>query len=184
MSRKWHAVDRARQSEISACIAWVLSNWFSQRCSANCPIFQLRHYNVIWTLEMSSALNIRTALSCNLLLPYSASQWADGIATIIKTSPHAQARSSVYAVYVCLTRTLLLSPVCCSVFKEKHDGRTRKYLSEGDGVESHWVPWGLFTGHAHKYRTISPRWQVERRGSWWVKGCREKRGNIAIVNEP
>lgn len=124
MSRKWHAVDRARQSEISACIAWVLSNWFSQRCSANCPIFQLRHYNVIWTLEMSSALNIRTALSCNLLLPYSASQWADGIATIIKTSPHVQARSSVYAVYVCLTRTVLLSPVCCSAFKEKHDCRT------------------------------------------------------------
>lgn len=135
-------------------------------------------------LNFRNVQRIRTALSCNLLLPYSASQWADGIATIIKTSPHAQARSSVYAVYVCLTRTVLLSPVCCSVFKEKHDGRTRKYLSEGDGVESHWVPWGLFTGHAHKYRTISPRWQVERRGSWWVKGCREKRGNIAIVNEP
>ena len=99
----------------------------------------------------------------------------------------SQRIGQTYTVSVMFDPQNAFSHVCCSVFKQKHDGPTLKVKIS---VRRSWsreslTPWGItHQPLSHKYRTISSRMQVERRRSCGLKGCREKQESKENIWSP
>lgn len=166
------------QSGISACTGWVLSNWFSRGVIQQTVQSRRCHHNtVISTIEMGNVLNIWTAFlfkPAALLLCIMICVWSN--TGHCHDNEDLTTCAGPWWLVGLFDPCSAFSHVCCSVFKQKHDGKTLrwKYLSEGDRVESHWLLWELLTailtstGLYHQ----GGRWRGGRR--CWLKGCKDK----------